>query len=247
MKKTTLQRRPVVIWEHLERRAATTPAANIVHRMVTVAVHLADHRGWEALSMRRIASELGSGVMSLYYYVPSKADLLDLALDAALGEIQLPPSPSGNWREDLHWLAMEIRGCLKRHVWVPGLMGSRPAAGPNRLRQFEFALAAVSSLGPDIKLMCRMVGSLYIYVFGFVALELSEGKALRQAGFNKVAAPYVERLIASGEFPNVERFLREGRSSPPDDEAFAQGLDLVLEGMAALPKLLAKRKKKAAR
>ncbi|HEX8984605.1 MAG TPA: TetR/AcrR family transcriptional regulator [Bryobacteraceae bacterium] len=220
------------IWDRLGQRGGEA-AAITVDRIVRVAMELADREGLDTISMRRIASELGSGVMSLYHYVPSKDDLLDLLLDAAIGEVEIPKEPSGDWRGDLRTVAARTRACLKHHVWLAGLLNRRPALGPHRFAQFEFALSAVSGLGLDFQAMRRMVGSLYVYILGFVALELSEGQALRRAVFRDMPAPYVKKLMATGRFPNVARLLSEDRLAPPGDEAFEDGLDLVLEGMTA--------------
>ena len=227
-------RRRELIWERIERRGIAGSPAITVDRILRVAMDLADREGLDAISMRRIASELGSGVMSLYYYVPSKDDLLDLLLDAGIGEMALPERASGNWRADLRMVALETRECLKRHTWLPGLLNKRPAIGPNRFRQFEFALSTVSGLGLDIQEMFRMIASLYIFVLGFVTMELSEGEMLRREGFDKVLAPYVDKLMATGRFPNVARLHREGRRPPPGDETFNGSLELVLEGIASL-------------
>jgi AcrR family transcriptional regulator len=221
-----------LIWERIERRG-NGEFPSIVDRIVRVAMDLADREGIDAISMRRIASELGSGVMSLYYYVPSKGDLLDLLLDAAIGGVELPERVSGYWRRDLRLVAVQMRACLKRHAWLSGLLNKRPAIGPNRFRQFEFALSVVSSLSPNIRVMRQMIASLYIFTLGFVTVELSEGEILRRAGFDKMSAPYVEKLIATGRFPNLERMRREG-DRPPGDEAFNGSLELVLEGIASL-------------
>lgn len=209
-----------------------------VERIVRAATRLADREGVEKISMRSLASELGSGVMSLYHYVPSKADLLDLLLDAAMGGVALAARPSGDWRADLHTVAAQTRACLKRRPWLVGLLHSRPAFGPNRLAQLEFSLAAVAGLELDIAAMHRMVASLYVYTMGFVMLELSEAEALRRArhGKSKAVPPYIRRLISTGAFPNIERLFRESDGPPASDAAFEDGLDLVFEGMAALLK-----------
>jgi AcrR family transcriptional regulator len=224
-----------VIW----KRGGGVPAGDspsiTVDRIVRAAMKLADHIGLEKFSMRDIASELGCGVMSLYHYVPSKLDLYDLVLDAAMGSMALPERPSGNWRADLHAVAVQRRACLKRHPWLIGLMQSRPAFGPNRLAHFEFSLAAVAGLGLDIGTIQRMVASLYVYTVGFVMMELSaEAKAVRRVRHGKCKAvrPYLRRLLATGAFPHVERLLRESDGPPSGDEAFENGLDLVLDGMA---------------
>jgi AcrR family transcriptional regulator len=228
-----MNRHPL-IWERIEQRPAGETPAISTDRIVRVARKLADREGLEKISMRRIASELGAGVMSLYHYVPSKNDLMDLLLDAAMGEIALPEQPSGDWRADLRDIAIRTRACMKRHAWLPGLSNSRPALGPNRFAHFEASLAAVARLGLDIKTMHRMVASMYVYVMGFVSVELSEAGALRRAGLGRLPLPYMKRLLATGAFPNLARLLDEDKDPPSADDFFEDGLQVVLEGMAAL-------------
>jgi AcrR family transcriptional regulator len=228
-----------VIWDRISEIQADDSPPITVARIVRAATKLADREGLENISMRDIASELGSGVMSLYHYVPSKADLHDLLLDAAMGGMALPDRPSGDWRADLHTVGVQRRACLKRHPWLVGLLYSRPAFGPNRLAQFEFSLAAVAGLGLDISTIHQMVSSLYIYTVGFVMLELSaEAEVLRRGrhGKGKPVPLHMRRFFATGAFPNVERLLRENDGPPTGDAAFENGLDLVLDGMAALLK-----------
>ena len=204
-----------------------------------LAGHLTDFAGdWAMSTLTKDKIEFGPDSKFEPYVPASKADLLDLLLDAAMGGVELPEQPSGDWRADLHTVGVRTRACLKRHPWLTGLLHSRPAFGPNRLAQFEFSLAAVAGLGLDIATMHRMVASVFVYTMGFVMLELSEAEALRRAryGKSKAVPPYIRRLIATGAFPHLERLLRESDGPPTGDATFGDGLELVLEGMAALLK-----------
>ncbi len=223
-----------LIWEHLERHAKTGSPKLTVDRIVRLAMAVADREGLEALSMRRIAAELQSGVMSLYYYVPGKGELLDLLLDEAIGEMEIPLNTSRNWRKELRLLALRTRACLKRHTWALVLLHSRPAIGPNRLAQTDYALGILSPLGLDHKTVWRAIGSFYLYILGSVALELSEAHSLRRAGFDRMGQRYLEKLFASGRYTYLARYHAAGSPPLPDDETFEAGLDLVLEGIAAL-------------
>jgi hypothetical protein len=158
---------------------------------------------------------------------------MDLLLDAVMGEITVPEQPPADWRASLRGIAMRTRACLKRHPWLLSLLHTRPALGPKRFAQFEASLAAVEGLGLDIKTMHRMVVFLYVYVLGFVSMELSEAEAVRRAEFGKLPLPYMDRLFATGEFPNFARLVKDGKEPPSADAFFEDGLRLVLEGMAA--------------
>ena len=200
-------------------------------------MEIADRDGIDAVSMRRVASELGSGVMSLYRHVTSKDDVHDLLLDAAFGEIELLNRPSKNWRANLRIVARQTRTALKRHPWLAGLLSSRPPLGPNYLRHFEYSLASVAALGLNMETTSRIIGTFYVFIMGFTSYELAEHESNRRTGMTDAekrqsVAPYIESVLASGRFPNLVRFLDSG-ATEPDDESFTFGLECVLDGIAA--------------
>src|SRR5262249_60636194 len=121
-------------WGRPQRRGRGQRPSLSREEIVRAAIELADAEGLEALTMRRLATQLRAGAMSLYWYVPTKEDLLDLMLDAAFGEVELPERPSGDWRADLHLFAHRMLGVLRRHTWLPSLTSSQPLPGPNALR-----------------------------------------------------------------------------------------------------------------
>src|SRR2546429_919999 len=94
-----------VVWTRPVRPLRGPQPAHSRADLVAAAVRVADAEGIAAVSMRRVAAEIGAGTMSLYRYVSRKDDLLDLMVDAALGEMDLPDAPSGDWRADLRLLA----------------------------------------------------------------------------------------------------------------------------------------------
>ena len=111
------------------------------------ALKIADADGFDELSMRRIARELGAGTMSLYHYVRSKDELLALMWDAVIGELIVPDEElSGDWRDALSKIARATRRAFKNHPWIFEAMGEPALAGPSGLKHFEQSLAAVSEL-----------------------------------------------------------------------------------------------------
>src|SRR4051812_17856147 len=94
-------------------------------RITEVTVRLLDAEGLAKFSMRRLAAELNVTAMSVYWYVDTKDDLLELALDAAFGELELPdPEAHEDWRDQLRTGAREDRGLLVRHPWNSPLAGT---------------------------------------------------------------------------------------------------------------------------
>ena len=101
-------------------------------RITEVTVRLLDAEGLAKFSMRRLAAELNVTAMSVYWYVDTKDDLLELALDAASGEMELPDPDAGeDWRDQLRTLAGGYRALLVRHPWVSPLAGTFLNIGPH--------------------------------------------------------------------------------------------------------------------
>src|SRR5579872_2382055 len=138
---------PALVWSkpwRIPRRQAPG-----VEQIVHTAIQIADSEGLAAMSMRRLAADLGSGTASLYRYVASHDDLLDLMIDTVQGEAG-PPSLSGDWRADLANVAGHVRATLLRHVWLGPELAGRPALGATSLRLQDIALTAATALTPDI-------------------------------------------------------------------------------------------------
>jgi AcrR family transcriptional regulator len=188
--------------------------------------------------MRKVAARLGAGTMSLYRYVSGKDDLLDLMVDAVLGEDDLPDEPSGDWRSELAELARRTRRGARRHPWAIGFLLARPNLGPNALRGIEYAMAAVDGLGLDADRMLDMVSTVQAFVIGFVQAELAEVEAQRRTGLTQEqwrarVAPYVGQLVASGRYRFFERIVVEAEDFPDADATFERRLGYVLDGLAA--------------
>ena len=223
-----------LVWTK-DRRTPRRQAPS-VERIVRTAVAIADAEGLPALSMRRVATDLGSGTASLYRYVAGRDDLLDLMIDAVHGETA-PPAPTGDWRADLTGVAHHVRTTLLRHPWLTAELTGRPALGANSLRRHDAALTAAAALTPDITLAAGVVDAVLAYVFGTVARELAEAQARRRTGLTEdqwraSVGPYIRDVVASGAYPQFARLVRDAGEPAPDDR-FAFGLACVLDGVAA--------------
>ncbi len=138
-----------LLWDAGPRPSRGPKPGLTLDRIVEAAVQVADAEGLEAVSMRRVATELGTGAMSLYRYVPGKAELLDLMLDrvqrpgadphAALGD--------GTWRSALEALARETLALYRRHPWLLQVNQSRPILGPGALDGMERVMAHIKPMG----------------------------------------------------------------------------------------------------
>ncbi|HET7247731.1 MAG TPA: TetR/AcrR family transcriptional regulator [Streptosporangiaceae bacterium] len=226
---------------HPPRRAAALSRDEIVRTAIAVA----DAEGAEAVNMRRIARELGSGTMSLYWHVASKDELLDMMIDAIIGEAQAP-EPSGDWRADLRAGACTTRDALHRHQWAVNFMSTRPPAGPKMLRNLERSLGALDGLGLDKATALTILMAVSTYVLGAVLREQQEANSERymaelfedlpEAEKQAVIRDFTERIRTSGHFPRMVAMLDEGvdpDAADTRDERFEFGLDCLLDGIAS--------------
>src|SRR5688572_21423872 len=119
-------------------------------RVLHAAVALAARDGIEALTMRKLADELGAGAMSLYHYVPNKEQLLDEMVDIVFSEIELPTTDV-DWKTAMRRRAYSTREVLSRHRWALGLMESRSRPGPASLRLHDAVLGCLRAAGFSIE------------------------------------------------------------------------------------------------
>jgi len=136
-----------------------------VGRIVAAAVMIADAEGLDGLSMRRVATELGAGPMSLYRHVRDKDDLLLRMMDAVLREARLPATAPPGWRPRLEVAARSLWAAFRRHPWLaPALSLTRPQAVAGGLAYTEWVLAALAEAG----LATAVAFDVHLTLFTFV-------------------------------------------------------------------------------
>ena len=227
------------IWMRPQRRSRGPDPTYSREQITAAAIKIADVEGIEAVSMRRIAREVSAGAMSLYRYIGSKDDLLELMVDAVQGEDPLPDTPSGDWRADLSALAHRGRALMLRHPWTTTITTSRPSFGPNSLRIFEYSLSCVDGLGLTIDEMLSIVLRLVGYVRTFVQSELAEAEAQRRTNVTEEEwrlrqGPYLQKIMASGRYPLFTKVIIEAAlPHMAPDHQFRTGLEDMLDGIAA--------------
>jgi AcrR family transcriptional regulator len=205
---------------------------------VQAAIAIADADGFDAISMRRIAAQLGVGTMSLYWYVTNKDELLDLVYDEIFGEIEQPLIASGDWRNDAEQLAHATRNVLLRHPWLVSVAGNQPALGPNLLRHIESALAIFEPLGLSSVEMLSIMSAIDISITGFVVHELRHKSLYQQHDMTEDEMfawlePYLEAQLATGQYPIFRRVIESMHEELDAEAQFKFGLDCLLDGIAA--------------
>jgi AcrR family transcriptional regulator len=202
---------------------------------VAAAVRLADGEGLAAVTMRRVAAELGVPAMTLYSHVPGKGELVDLMLDSVLGELHPDEHAStvGHWRARLEAVARENRRLLLQHPWA--LSVGRPPPGPNRMRKHEIELRAVDGMGLSEMQMDLLATLLDGFVRGTVGRTPGNG-GQQQGG--EVAESHARQVVDPDRFPTVARVAAvAGKDLPAGayaDRAFEFGLERLLDGIGVL-------------
>lgn len=231
---------PEVIWARPERAGRGPRPAHTREEIAEAAVRIADEAGIGAVSMRRVATEVGCATMSLYNYVPRKEDLLDLMVDRAAAEYDLPERPSGDWRADLLGLARQGYALMRRHPWLPGalLQAAAGSLGPNGLRYTEFCLAALADSGLDDGLKLELVSMVNGTVMSLVASEQAVAERARSSGYTAeerraAEADYFAALAAGGGYPHLARAVTAGAPAGAPGGLVERAVGRILDGYAA--------------
>jgi AcrR family transcriptional regulator len=197
------------IWLRAGRGGAGRPAHKSRAEITAAAVALADRDGLEAVSMRRVAAELGTGAASLYRYLDTREDLLDLMNDSTAADYVYAP-PSGDWLADLTALGEQGRAILRRHPWQASLVITRPTLGPNGLVLLEHALEALAPHPAGIAAKLEAFAMLNTITAMFVQFELAGGSQAQQRN-----AAYLQHAVSSGAYPRLAGLLAQASSDAP--------------------------------
>ena len=208
-------------------------------RVLKTAVALADREGINAVTMRRLASKLDAGAMSLYYHVPDKDALLDGMVDRVFGEIELPPT-NLDWKAALRRRAISSRQALLRHPWVVGRMEATKAPGPYDLRLHDAVLGCLLRAGFSVEMAVQAYSVQDAYIYGFALQERTLPLGGRDE-FARAARKRVREVESKVEdaarlYPNLATVVggyvaKHGYSAA---EAFEAGLDVILDGLERL-------------
>ena len=223
-------------------RAARRPATPAVGgrslgvgRIVAAAVMIADAEGLDGLSMRRVATELGAGPMSLYRHVRDKDDLLLRMMDAVLREARLPASAPPGWRPRLEVAARSLWAAFRRHPWLaPALSLTRPQAVAGGLAYTEWVLAALAEAGLATAVAFDVHLTLFTFVRG-VAVNLeteAAGGGLTSEEWVAAHQHELREITREGGYPHFTRLVAQDYDLKLDG-LFERGLRYLLDGLAA--------------
>lgn len=205
-----------------------------VDRIVASAIEVADAEGLDGLSMRRVADALGVGTMSLYRYVPSKAELQDLMLDAVI----VPSVPAGSgWRDGLERLARSSLEGYLRHPWLLRMSLTRGAMGPNQTAALDVVLRSVEGIGLSGGERMAVVQLVTGYAQGVARQLVDATRAQRRSGLSDEQfwtefAPLLDEHLTADRFPALAKLWRNVELEWVDPFEF--GLARVLDGVETL-------------
>jgi AcrR family transcriptional regulator len=219
--------------------------------IVDAAVELANTESLAGVTMRAVAARLGVGTMTLYSYVPSKEELIDLMVDEANSAMLVAPPLPGYWRDALRAIALRTREAFEQHPWMFDAPPLRVHQRINFLRHVEQSLEAVASLGLDHETNAALLSAVDDYTLGHTLRSLRRKRIMRNV---RVAAahakpapdtareldPAIAAALEAGELPRLKEVFGGGvqggaRSRPlmPPQADFERGLDWLLDGIEA--------------
>lgn len=201
-------------------------------RVLDAAIRVADRGGVAAITMRRVAQELGVEAMSLYHHLPNKDAILDGVVDAVFTAIDLPPDDP-DWRTALRVRAASARAVLSRHTWALGLVDSRRTPGPATLRHHDAVLGVLRRAGFSLPMAAHAISLIDSYISGYVLQEASLPITTPEE-VTEVAGALLADLPAT-EFPHLTEMITEHALRPGYDHTaeFDYGLDLILDALEA--------------
>ncbi|MDJ1133885.1 TetR/AcrR family transcriptional regulator [Streptomyces iconiensis] len=224
---------PQKLWLSPGNRGRGRKPAFTREAITAAAVSVADAEGLEAVTMRRVASEVGAGVMSLYSYAPDKETLLELMVDHVSGELPTAEPLTGDWRTDLKAIGHLQRALMLRHPWLPAALYARRSLGPHALAFLERALAALRPSGLDGAAKLEVFAQLTGFTATHVTHEIAQAAAARAPERAAAEARYLAAVAADGHHPELAEALStpgSGRLLTPE-ATFTRFLNRLIDGL----------------
>jgi AcrR family transcriptional regulator len=229
-------------WGLRERPAKGPKRGLSLERIVEAAVNVATAEGLGAVSMSRVAAELGASTMSLYRYVSAKDELLALMVDAAYGLPPVPEAPDEGWREGLSRWAWGELAALRRHPWVVRVPFTAPPLTPNNIAWLEAGLRALrgTGLAEQEKMSTILLLSGFVRNWATLITDLVEAARAAGSTVDEAMAGYgrtLAKLIDAERFPELSMVIAAGAlddEGEPEDAEFIFGLERVLDGVEVL-------------
>ncbi|MGW9309708.1 TetR/AcrR family transcriptional regulator [Saccharomonospora azurea] len=239
-----LRRRVALLWKTAAEPSRGPRPTLSLDRIAEAGARIADAEGLEAVSMQRVARELGYSTMSLYRHVPGKEQLVEVMMDSCAGT---PPAADADddeadWRQEIETWVRALWDTYVRHPWMLRVPIGAPPIGPGQLAWFEAALRPLSRAGLREENLVSVVVFLLGAVRQFAAMssDLAEARARGQVSATEAEADYEAALrdvVSAERFPMLAQLVHDGTFQPTgrpdsgmlDDLDF--GVQRVLDGL----------------
>ncbi|WP_370413900.1 TetR/AcrR family transcriptional regulator [Streptomyces fradiae] len=229
------------VW--LESRAARSgggPTGLDRARIVGTSIKMLDDEGLAKLSMRKLATELNVTAMSLYWYVDTKDDIIEYAVDTCYGEVDLGAvDAAGDWRERIRVLAQDYRQMLVRHPWMSPCAGQYLNIGPHAIAVGTKIQEAIRDTGLPISRQPSAMSAVFQFVYGYGTIEGQFGRVAQQAGmsqdafYNDSIKAFREDEQFMGALDGMTEILDERASHGSVDEIWDRDFDYALDVLIA--------------
>jgi AcrR family transcriptional regulator len=208
------------IWTRPARSARGPVPEHSAAEIAGAAIRLADSHGLSAVTMRAVATAIGAGPASLYRYVNTRGEVLELMADQAAGEYRLDEPSSGEPVTDLLALAHQVLAIYRRHPWLLEIPPAAGLPGPNALAYMEHILATVSGTALSRYAKLELIGLFGGTIRAFAQMEADQQRAGQDAAqWQELVASYLIQVAAGGQHPHLAAVLA---GPPEDDDALAQ-------------------------
>jgi AcrR family transcriptional regulator len=209
-----------------------------LQQIVQAGMDLADAEGLDALSMRKVASHLKVGAMSLYTYVPGRSELVELMIDRAYGE-QTLPDPSQGWREQVESHSRQLWALYEAHPWLLDHNLSRLPVGPNVLDSEESLYAAIAAGGVPPARIVSIANVITWHVFGMARAQISDAEEARHTGVSAEAYWMARNnfwitYFDMNRYPTMSAIWDAGGFDDPDTADFDKMLTRLLDAIELL-------------
>ncbi len=225
-------------WKKPRRTAAPAREPLTADKIVDAALAVLDAEGLDAVSMRRVAEELGTGAASLYAHVANKEELLDLIRERVLSEVRLPEADPARWQEQIRELAFEIQRAHAKHQDIARLSLGNIPVGYHALRVGECMLSIMLAGGvpPSVAALATDRLSLYIAADSYEGalivsrykLDSPESNERFYAHLSEIHEYY--KTLPQEQFPSLRQHVDELMQAD-SDERFAFGLDMLIRSL----------------
>jgi AcrR family transcriptional regulator len=224
------------IWVRPPKRRSGQPTLTR-EQIVRATVELLDAEGLDGFSMRRLGAKLDAGATSLYWHVTNKDGLLELAMDAVMGEIEIPDPDEVDWRTALRGYAHGLRSMILRHGWITSLFGVTPNLGPQSMRLSERATEVLVKVGFSGMDVAYAGSALSSHAIGSAVVETAWRRVADRSGRSVVemmdeVRPYMDQI--ADEHPTLSQWYRENPITDMGklyEDSFNFGLERILDGI----------------